>query len=170
VASEVQLVARKLTAILSRHSEFRLLQKRQKAAAVSAAALAKIQQVTDRDNEARETRFMARAEADTRMVRSRTVAAFLCGHDLDTGTDIHSRQGVSRIGTAAPKILDADVMAVTTGIAHPITTTRKRAARTDCEAQRANVDKQNKRRGAILKAKTAARKRDTLAQVGDGGL
>jgi hypothetical protein len=132
-------------------------QRRLKAAAASAAALAKIQRVIDGDTEARECRSMAREEARTRLHGHRIAAAFLCGQDLDDG-DVTGDIG-SGLGTPAAALLRlATHDTVFTACGAPIAVGRKRAARANNEAQRANVAKQNARRGAILKAETAARK------------
>jgi hypothetical protein len=132
-------------------------QRRQRAADISAAALAKIQHVFDRDSEARECRSMAREEAFTRLNKHRATAAFLCGVGLDSGNRTAVMGGTSGAPAAALVKLATHEAVVTTRFT-PQAATRKRAARDNNEAQRANVAKQNARRGAILRANTAARK------------
>jgi len=132
-------------------------QRRQRAADISAAALAKIQQIFDRDAEARECRSMAREEAFTRLLGHRSTAAFLCGDGLDCGTGGRVRGGNLNVRAVVPVKLATQEAVLTTSLA-PQAATRKRTASINTEAQRANVTKQNARRGAILRAETAARK------------
>jgi hypothetical protein len=75
---------------------------------------------------------------------------------------------VSASSTRSPTLLDTGVAAVRVSNL-PHAATRKRSTRVYDDAQRANAVKQNARRSAILKAKTAAKRNARSTEAGVQG-
>jgi hypothetical protein len=139
-------------------------QRRVKAAAASALAIAKVQLELDRDVEARECRAFAREEARTRRIGYFTAASYLCGDgEAAPLRGLVTSYAPSASSNVSPAPLDTGVAAVSVSQG-PQEATRKRSVRANDDAQRANAIKQNARRSAILKAKTAAKRNASATQ------